>query len=76
MLSMIYRLTQDFERRHGIRPNLLYLHPDHLQRFQLEYPDPRSRTEIFRRLGLEIAVSSEAVHPHVAWSSQVLRDVV
>ena len=76
MLSMIYRLTQDFERSHGIRPNLLYLHPEHLQQFQLDYPDPHSRAEIFRRLGLEIAVSREAVHPHVAWSLLVLRDAV
>lgn len=67
MLSFIFRLAVDFERQHGYWPNLLYLNTEHFRHWQAEFREPEAFDEITRRLRLEIVISVDALHPHVAW---------
>ena len=67
MLSFIYRLVRDFEKEHGIQPNLLYLNQMHLNFLREQLSPAEQPNAIFRQLGLEIIITQEATHPHVAW---------
>lgn len=68
MLSFIYRLVRDFEKEHGLRPNLLYLNPAHLHTLHEQIDSRGPFDDLSRLLGMEIIVTQEAVHPHVAWT--------
>lgn len=73
MLSHILRLTTEFEREHGLRPNLLYLSPDQVQRLQADF-DPRfDLRAIMRMLRMEVLIDRTIVHPHVAWVQTAAR---
>ena len=67
VLSYIFRLAFDFERNHGYWPNMLYLNIEQYQQWQNEFNDPEDLKEISRRLKMEIVISVDALHPHVAW---------
>ncbi len=67
MLSFIYRLGRDFEKEHGIYPNLLYLNPVHMH-FLREQMSTKQLDKIVELLGMEIIITQEATHPHVAWT--------
>ncbi len=68
MLSFIYRLVQDFEKEHGLAPNLLYLSPMHLHTLKSQLDSGEQLDDLISLLGMEIIITNEAVHPHVAWS--------
>lgn len=68
MLSFVYRLMRDFEKEHGIRPNLLYLNPVHMHFLREQMRSNQPLDEIVRLLGMEIIITREALHPHVAWT--------
>ena len=72
MLSVILGLIQDFERRHGRRPQLVYLNDRHLAALQHECP-VLLEAERSGRLGFVICRSSEyeTPHPRVAWAPNV-----
>ena len=67
MLSFIYNLVSNFESSHGLRPNLLYLNPLHLQYLTDGFAEDYDLFRIMDLLQMEIIVEDEAVHPHVAW---------
>lgn len=69
MLSLIYQLSSEFEQRHGVRPNLIYLNPLHHTQFCNDYPDPAVRSRVMEHLGMEVVIDRDVIHPHVAWSS-------
>lgn len=62
-LSDIYRLTREFEQEHGYPPNLLYLHPRHLQDLKSQLQS-QNLQDISGLLGLRLVVSADALHPH------------
>lgn len=68
MLSFIYRLTRDFEKEHGIHPNLLYLNTTHLRFLRQQLSREAQLDDIVRQLGMEIIVTDEVIHPHVVWT--------
>ena len=68
MLSYIYSIVGDFERRHGHIPNLLYISPEHLRRLRQSFPDHRDMEDLVRLLGMHIVISRDATRPRVAWS--------
>ena len=68
MLSFIYRLISDFEKEHGIHPNLLYLNPTHLQFLRSQLKSETQLDDIVRLLEMEIMVTGEVIHPHVVWT--------
>jgi len=70
MLSHILRQVQAYERRHGIRPNVVYINPQHLHILRLYYPwlftaDPALRLG-FRLVLVEAGSLS---HPEALWVS-------
>ncbi len=67
MLSYILRLAFDFERDHGYWPNMLYLNTDQYRHWQQEFGETADFDEISRRLAMDIVISVDALHPHVAW---------
>lgn len=68
MLSFIYRLVRDFEKEHGIRPNLLYINPSHLQSLHEQLDSNEQLDRLVDLIGMEIVITREVVHPHVAWT--------
>lgn len=68
MLSFICRLASDFEKEHGIHPNLLYLNPIHLKFLRQQLDNEAQLDNIVKLLGMEIIVTSEVIHPHVVWT--------
>ncbi len=69
MLSYIYQLAMNFERNHGLRPNLLYINPEHMAQQKETFPDPADFANILRLLAMELVIDREIVHPQVAWTS-------
>ncbi len=74
MLSAIFRLAEDFERSHAVRPNLLYLHPRHLRALRTHFAGPDAAAEIVAWLRMDLVVDSAVIHPHVAWSPLIERE--
>jgi hypothetical protein len=68
MLSFIYRLVNDFESTHDLRPNLLYLNEEHLQHLKDGFSKEYDLFRIMQTLGMEIIIDRGCVHPHVAWT--------
>jgi len=69
MLSHLYRIFSDFERRHGICPNLLYLNYHHYHELKRALPGLETTAELLQRLNMEIILQRDIIHPRVAWSS-------
>ena len=69
MLSFVYRLVRSFEQEHGVPPNLLYLSPTHLHSLKEQLDACEQMDDIVNLLGMEIVVTDETMHPHVAWTS-------
>ncbi len=67
MLSFIYQLATRFEHAHHVRPNLLYLNPDHLLQLRESFADPDDLGRILGILHMELIIDTEVVHPHVGW---------
>jgi hypothetical protein len=68
MLSFIYQLARTFEQQHGYQPNLLYLNHRHYHALEAALPSDAAQGTLHERLGMEIVLTNEAVHPHVAWT--------
>ena len=68
MLSFIYRLVRDFEKEHGIHPNLLYLNPTQMQFLREQLDNEVQLENIVSLLDMEIMVTTEVIHPHVVWT--------
>jgi hypothetical protein len=68
MLSHILRQVQAYERRHGIRPNVVYINPDHLRCLRLHHPW-LFRNDPAVQLGFRLAVveAGSLVHPEALW---------
>jgi hypothetical protein len=69
MLSFIIRIASAFEHSHGIRPNLLYLNPAHLERMHQDFPESHDFDTIVRMLQMEMIIDRDIIHPQVAWVS-------
>lgn len=67
MLSFLYALTREFRAEHGYEPNLVYLSAAHYSKLTREVPQFLSHDQITQFLQMEIVISNDAVHPHVAW---------
>jgi hypothetical protein len=67
MLSFLYQLVESYHREHGLHPNLLYVNLNHYENLLECLPEMKSPEEVSRFLMMQIVISPEAVHPHVAW---------
>ncbi|MHB1951210.1 MAG: hypothetical protein ACYCQK_07015 [Acidiferrobacteraceae bacterium] len=66
MLSVIVNLVNHYERAHGSRPNVLYMNETHYEYLREEMPGARSHRDIVTLLGIDIALTDDAIRPHVA----------
>ncbi len=73
MLSFIYRLCREFEREMGYAPNVLFINAAHLQRLQESFAGESDLSVIRQRLGLEVLLRADAVHPSVNWQLSASR---
>lgn len=75
MLSYIFRLVEEFQRQHGVQPNLLYLNKLHMSELRkaLASDQTLSITDLLR---MELVISQETTHPHVAWTQTAQRIAV
>lgn len=68
MLSHLYRIAAEFERRHAVKPNLLYLNYTHFEQLKqalIGFPDAE---ELLCRLDMAVVLQQDVAHPRVAWS--------
>ena len=73
MLSFIYRLVSEFEREHGIHPNLLYLNDKHAEYLQQSFSNGFRLHSIMKFLQMELIIDKSIAHPHVAWTHTAQR---
>lgn len=73
MLSFINRLVRDFERDHGVHPNLLYLNRFHAEHLKSSFDEDFSMTTILNVLGMELIIENDITQPHVAWTQAARR---
>jgi hypothetical protein len=66
MLSHIVSLVSTYEQSHGIRPNLVFMNEGHYAALREELPGVRDHDDVTTILGVDIALSDEAIRPHVA----------
>jgi len=66
MLSFLYRLVRAFRDEHGYLPNVVVMHPSHYRALQVSVPEVTT-ADLGVFLGMEIHLSADAIHPHVAW---------
>lgn len=68
MFSYILGIIQEFERKHGRRPQVICLNPRHMRQFMTECPDLFEQ-ETAMPLGFRIMVlpESELAHPKAVW---------
>ncbi|MCK4707452.1 MAG: hypothetical protein KAU21_02460, partial [Gammaproteobacteria bacterium] len=68
MLDYLYRLVTGFEREHGMRPNLLYINPEHCKNLKSSFDERYSMGDIMGMLKMEVIVDVNSTHPHVCWT--------
>jgi len=66
MLSHIVNLVSTYEQSHGIRPNLVFMNETHYSYLREELPGVRDHDDVTNIIGVDIALSDEALRPHVA----------
>jgi len=74
MLDYLYRLVTGFEREHGMRPNILYINPEHCEHLKSSFDERFSLGDIMRMLKMEVIVDAASVHPHVCWTHAADKD--
>jgi hypothetical protein len=67
MLGFIYRLMRDFEKTHGMLPNMLYISPFHQKHLKAAFDSDFSMQQISSLLCMEMVINNDVMHPHVAW---------
>ena len=71
MLDHILATAQSYEREHGIRPNVLYLNPDHHRVLIEYYPDLFEHDPaIYLDFRLVIVATSQLSHPQAAYLAE------
>ena len=76
MLSYIFRLIDQFQRQHGVEPNLLYLNEMHMLELRKAFSADETIQSITELLGMEMIISREITHPHVVWTQMSQRIAV
>ncbi len=69
MLSHIVRLISEFEKQHGVYPNLLNLNQNHIEHLKAAFDDGYSLQQIMQVLDMELIIEEDIMHPHVAWTT-------
>ena len=76
MLSYIYRLVDHFQSQHGVEPNLLYVNELHMSELKKSFASSETTQSITELLRMELIISCDITHPHVAWTQTAHRIAV
>lgn len=68
MLSYLFQLIDQFQRQHGVEPNLLYLNELHMAELKKAVTCGQTTQSISEMFKMEFIISREITHPHVAWT--------
>jgi hypothetical protein len=66
MLSHIVTLMREYERHHGVRPNVVFMNETHYGYLREELPFVRDHDEVIAILGVDIALNDDAMNPQAA----------
>lgn len=66
MLSHIVSLVSSYESNNGQRPNVVYMNETHYGYLREEMPGVWDHNDVVAVLGIDIALSDEAIRPSVA----------
>lgn len=66
MLSIIFRLSNEFESNHGYRPNVIYLNEFHYNQLKREVALASQMEPMVQFLGMCIVISNDGECPRVA----------
>lgn len=75
MLSFLYRLARTFDYEHGYRPNTVIMSAEHYRLLWASIPEAGDYQELKQILGMDVILSQDCVHPHVAWTPSAQRAV-
>jgi hypothetical protein len=70
MLSFLYRLARAYREEHGYRPNIVVMNAAHYRLLLESLPGLAHPADLALFLGMDVILSEESVHPHVAWMPQ------
>lgn len=73
MISYILRIISEFQQEHGYQPNLLYLNEFHLNHLKAGFADDMSLPDLCDLMKMELIITGEVIHPHVAWTQSAER---
>lgn len=73
MLSFLYRLARAYREEHGYRPNVVVMNAAHYRLLLDSLPGLANSGDLAHFLGMDVILSEESVHPHVAWMPQSRR---
>lgn len=73
MLSFLYRLVRAYHREHGYSPNVVMMNREHFRLLTQSLPELADYATLVRFLRMEVILSEDCVHPHVAWRPQAQR---
>jgi hypothetical protein len=75
MLSHIVRIVERFERKHGMRPNLLHMNRDQLAHLQAGFDKHVELQQVMKMLQMELIIDNECTHPHVSWVQMTRQNI-
>lgn len=73
MLSFISGLCSVFGRQHGFAPNVVYVNSQHYDSLVNELAGLSGHAALREKLGMEIIVGEDVMHPRVGWISSAAR---
>ncbi len=76
MLSFLFRLIRDFHAGHGFIPNTLYINNFHYRNLRESVAGLPNDTDLAHFLAVDIILSEEAIHRHVAWLIPATRQCI
>jgi hypothetical protein len=61
VLSHLYRIAAEFEHRHGVMPNLLYLNHAHFEQLEQALSGLRDSAALLRNLDMAVVLQQDVV---------------
>ena len=66
MLDYLYNSAVNYQKLHGLKPNLVYLNNRHFQTLQNQLETHHQLADLFKQFDLKIVLSPSQTHPSFA----------
>lgn len=67
MLDYLYDSAVNYQKLHGLKPNLVYLNNNHFQSLQFQLKAQHQLADLFNEFDLKIVLSPSMPHPSLAY---------